>query len=106
MRASYDDNTSFVALEKRAPQCVNVAARIASIVVDELSRHSLLVNCDLGKSEYVVDLVGPDTLRTKRAMFEQRTSTPSDHDSCLWFCESQCVLNIFTYGVQVYCEQI
>ena len=41
--------------------CMGTATRVATIVVDQLALHSLSVNLDIGKSEFLLDLAGPDS---------------------------------------------
>ena len=46
-----------------------MAARTASIVVDEFALHSLQINFDIGKSEFTIDLMGTDSAKIKTDLF-------------------------------------
>ena len=69
MGASYVDDTFFSAIHKVAATCVKMAAKTAAIVVDEFALHSLTVNFEAGKSEFTIDLVGPDSASLKNDIY-------------------------------------
>ena len=67
--ASYIDDKFFSTIRKCARTCLTMAARTASIVVDEFALHSLQINFDIGKSEFTIDLMGTDSAKIKTEFF-------------------------------------
>ena len=59
MGASLIDDSFFNAVDADPAICVSKSTSIAATVLDEFAFHSMDVNSDNGKTEFILDLTGP-----------------------------------------------